>query len=385
MLRRLMIAAAASLLGGCSMLGGLFSSKSNLEPPAPLVDFRPTLVVKQVWRHDIGSGSGDLALRLQPAVNGDTVFAAGPKGELGAWRLSDGTPLWRTRVKAQFSSGPGYGEGIVVLGTTQGELLAFDAASGKRRWRARVTSEVLSIPVVRAGKVVVRTIDGRVAAFDARSGKRSWLYIRREPLLSLRGTSSPVVAGDTVLNGFDNGMLVAMKIGDGKPVWEKRIALPTGRSELQRLVDIDADPVIMGDTAYVGTYQGKVAAVVIETGELVWTRKISTYAGLAADSRRIFITDEDSEIWALDRRNGASMWRQKKLHARRVTAPVLFAGYLVVGDYAGYLHWMSPADGHFVARVRADSKGIAMRPVVAGRYLVVLGKSGELGVYTIGR
>ena len=383
MMRWVTIAVGAATLAGCSLIGGLFSGKENVEPPAPLTSFKAKIQVRQVWSRSVGSGAGEKALQLRPAVSADVVYAAGPKGDIAAYSLANGKQLWHVRAKARFSSGPGYGEGLVVLGTTQAEILAFNASNGKLVWKKPATSEVLAVPVINKGQVIVRTIDGRVAGYNAKTGKRNWFYARQEPLLSLRGTSSPVIAGDAVLNGFDNGMMIALKAADGKILWQKRITLPTGRSELQRLVDIDADPVVMGDTVYVGTYQGKVAAVLIETGELLWTRKMSTYAGLAVGKTQIFVTDENSEVWALDRKSGASLWKQKKLRARTVSAPVILKDYLVVGDFEGYLHWMSLKDGNFIARIRADSKGIAVKPVVYGKYLVVLGKGGELGVFTV--
>lgn len=367
-------------LSACSWFGG---GSDNTEPPAELVELEPSLNVELLWEVDTGAGAGEHSLRLQPAVADDRVFVAGRKGALRSIKLADGATEWEVETESIISAGPGVGDGLVVLGTRDGTVLAYRLADGSAVWRAVVSSEVLAIPQISQGIVVVRTIDGRVRALNAETGRRAWIYELREPALTLRGTSSPVIVGRTVLVGFDNGKLSALALDTGELRWEQAIAVPRGRSELERIVDIDADPIVVGDTVYVATYQGRIAALNVDTGRPLWDRDMSAYSGLTIVDRQLFISDQNSFIWAMDNSNGAAIWKQDKLRARAVTAPVVVGEYVVVGDFEGYLHWLSRSEGRFVARVRGDSDGLAVGPVVHGGTLLALGRSGELSAFRV--
>jgi outer membrane protein assembly factor BamB len=258
-------------------------------------------------------------------------------------------------------------------------VIALSAEDGALRWRVRVSSEVLAPPRASGGVVVVRTVDGRLAGLDGLTGGRLWAYDRSVPILTLRGTSPPVITHDAVLAGLDSGRLVAVALRDGRALWEQQITQPRGRSELERMVDIDAEPVVANETVYVVTYQGSIAALDLFSGRGRWQREMSSNTGLGVDSRHVYVSDTLGQVWAMDRASGSAVWRQARLKGRGLTAPVAVGEHVVVGDAEGYLHWLRRDDGQFAARTRLDSAGIAAAPVVAdGETVFVYGKGGTL-------
>jgi outer membrane protein assembly factor BamB len=374
----LLLLGSLSLVGGCTALGNLFDDSDNTAEPAELVDFEPTIKVRTVWQRRVGSGAGKLFLKLRPAVDGERVYAATRGGRVRAFDARTGESIWDTETDSPLSGGPGVGDGLVLLGSSDGEVLALGEKDGEIKWRARVSSEVLSSPVAQGGIAVARTIDGKLFGLSIDDGTRLWVFDRTTPVLTLRGTSSPVLAAGTAVAGFDNGQVVAIALSNGQPLWQTRVAVPRGRTELERMVDIDADPVIEGNTVYAVTYQGQVAALELFSGKVIWRRDMSSYAGLGVGAENVYVTDESSNVWALKRSNSASMWRQAKLEARRVSPPAVFGRFVVVGDLEGYLHWLRKDDGQFVARVKVDSDGIIAAPVATPFAIYVYGSGGDL-------
>ena len=356
----------------------MFGGDDGVEKPTPLTDFEPLVRVQTVWTREVGGGGEGQFLKLSPAVYENSVFAATPKGRVRSYRADTGEPIWSTSKKMEITGGTGAGDGIAVVGTSNGDVLALSADAGEMSWTAKVSSEVLVPPQVADGVVVVRTIDGKVFGLDATSGSRLWIYDRTVPVLTLRGTSAPVLIDGVAICGFDGGLLVALGLQSGQPIWEANITLPSGRSELERMVDIDSKPMVVDDTVYVATYQGRVAAVELRSGEVLWRRDMSSYAGVGVDLRSLYVTDDVSEIWALDRNNGATLWNQANLRARGATSPVSFSSYVVVADSLGYVHWLSREDGQFVARVKIDSEGIRAPPVQWNDTLYVYSNGGTL-------
>jgi outer membrane protein assembly factor BamB len=381
--RTLLLLASLMLASGCTALGNLFDNPDNTAEPAELVDFEPVIKIRTVWRRSVGSGAGKLFLKLRPAVHGDRVYAATHKGRVRAFDARSGESIWDTRTNSPLSGGPGVGDGLVLLGTSDGEVLALSEKDGEIQWRARVSSEVLSSPSSLGGVTVARTIDGKLFGLSADDGTRLWVYDRTAPVLTLRGTGSPILSNGAAIAGFDNGQVVAIALGNGQPLWETRVAVPRGRTELERMVDVDADPVIDRKFVYVVTYQGQVAALNLFSGEVVWRRDLSSHSGLGLGPENVYVTDDSSHIWALNRSNSASMWRQSKLEARRVSAPAVFGEFVVVGDLDGYVHWLRRDDGQFVARVRVDSSSIVATPVATSFAVYVYGSGGELAALQV--
>jgi outer membrane protein assembly factor BamB len=371
------------LMSGCTALGNLFDSPDNTAEPAELVDFEPTIKVRTVWQRSVGSGAGKLFLKLRPAIDGDRVYAATRGGRVRAFDARTGESIWDTETDRPLSGGPGVGDGLVLLGTSDGEVLALGEKDGVIKWRARVSSEVLSSPEAQAGIAVARTIDGKLFGLNTVDGTRVWVYDRTAPVLTLRGTSSPVLTEGAAVAGFDSGQVVAIALSNGQPLWETRVAIPRGRTELERMVDIDADPIVEDKTVYAVTYQGQIAALKLFNGEVIWRRDMSSHAGLGVGPDNVYVTDDSSHVWALNRSTNASMWRQSKLEARRVSPPAIFGQFIVVGDFEGYVHWLRKDDGQFAARVRVDSDSIVAAPVATPFAVYVYGSGGELAALQI--
>ena len=377
---RFALVALSLLVGvtGCGTISEYVSGTDNVEPPAELVRFDETVAVKTLWRRNVGAADSKRRVRLVPAAQDTKIFAADRKGRVRAFDASTGDSIWDTDTDQPISGGPGTGEGLVLVGTKEGEVLALEASDGKIRWRARVSSEVLAAPQAAQGVAVVRTGDGKLFGLNVADGARLWVYDRTVPVLTLRGTSAPIIHAGLAICGFDNGRLVGVALEDGQPAWDTRVALPRGRTDLERLVDIDSQPTVEGDAVYVATFQGRVAAVDLRSGQVLWRRDMSSHAGIGVDAGALYVTDEQNYVWALDRSNSASLWRQTKLRGRGLTAPVSYGDYVVVGDQEGYLHWMRREDGQFVARQNIDGNGIAAAPLVVGDTLFVYGRGGTL-------
>jgi outer membrane protein assembly factor BamB len=375
----LTLALAAGLLG-CSSLPdpmGWFES-DNQEPPAELTDYEPRLQLQTLWSDDRGAGSEGQYLRLDPAAYQGRILVADQDGEVHSLNAETGEAVWVVDTEAPVSGGPGVGDDIVLVGTRDAEVIALKEIDGEPLWRTRLSSEILSLPKIRDGVVVVHTIDGRLFGLLGESGERIWTYDRTEPVLTLRGSSSPVIRDANVITGFANGKLVNLNLYSGEPLWEVVVTPPRGRSELERIVDIDADPVLAGGLVFVCTFQGEVAAVVQDTGVVLWRRELSSHAGLAADWRQIYVTDSQSRVWALDPRNGAALWKQEKLLNRRLTAPAVLDDYVLVGDLDGYVHWLSYEDGSQLARLRVSGSPISSAPLVVDGVAYVYADDGTL-------
>ena len=366
-------------LSGCGAVSGLLGGDDEDElRPAALETFQPSTRVATLWSRRATSGEGGQRLELRPAITGDRVLVAGHDGDVAAHDLLTGDRLWETDTGVPISGGPGAGSGLVVVGGSGGEVVALASADGAIAWRATVTSEVVSAPAVGEGTVAVRTVDGKLFGLDAATGERSWVYGRTVPVLTLRGTSAPVIAGEVVVAGFDSGYLVAISLADGQLRWESQVAAPSGRTELERLADMDADPVVSDGVVYAVTFQGRITALDLDTGQLLWERDMSSHTGIGLGQRLLYVTDDRSRIWAFDRSTGSSLWRQDNLERRQVTRPVELGDYVVVGDFQGHVHWLDIDDGGFAARVRPGGGAVRAPPVIGNAAVYMLGENGTL-------
>ena len=369
-------------LSGCGTLGGWLGDDD--EPtPAKLAMVQPEIEIDTLWSQSSTSGEGERRLELRASAADGRVFAAGHDGDVSAHDPLTGERLWETGTDVSISGGPGAGSGLVVVGSGSGEVVALAVADGAVMWRANVSSEVLSAPAVSERTVVVRTIDGKLFGLEAANGDRIWVYDRTVPALTLRGTSTPVIVGGLVIAGFDSGHLAAVSLVDGRLIWEALVAAPTGRTELERLADIDADPVVSDGVVYAASYQGRIAAFELATGRPLWRREMSSHAGIAAGRRLIYVTDEQSHVWALDRGTGASLWRQEALARRQLTRPAEYREHVVVADLEGHVHWLSTEDGRIVGRIRAGNRPVAAPPVTTDAAVYVLGRRGKLTALTL--
>ena len=378
MFARAIALAAALALTGCGALTGFLGDDEDEAAPAKLESFEPATEIRTLWSRRAASGEGGQHLDLRAVLAEGRLFAAGHDGDVAAYDPFTGEALWEADTGLSLSGGPGAGSGLVVVGDSAGGVVALSSADGTVAWRAQLTSEVLSAPAVGERIVAVRTVDGKLYGLDAAGGAPVWVYDRTVPALSLRGTSAPVIAGDVVIAGFDSGHLAAISLADGQLRWEFQVAAPTGQTELERLADIDADPVVSDRAVYAVAFQGRLAAFELGTGRPLWQRDMSSHAGMGAGRRLIYVTDEESHVWAFDRRTGASLWRQDGLARRGVTRPVELGDYVVVADFEGYVHWLSIDDGRFAARTRAGGGAVLAPPVTGATAVYVLGGSGTL-------
>ncbi|MEJ2575317.1 MAG: outer membrane protein assembly factor BamB [Gammaproteobacteria bacterium] len=366
---------AAGLLGGCA---SWLESPAGGEP-AELTDLVDPLELATVWRRDLGGGSDGQQLGLRPRLAGGRLYAADHGGDILAMEAETGAVIWRVETGEPLSGGPGVGAGLVLVGTTEAEVFALDIDTGEERWRVRVTSEVLAPPAAAVDTVVVHTLDGRILGLNAADGTERWRYERSIPVLTLRGNGAPVIDGTSVYCGLAGGKVVALDLAKGVPVWEATVTVPSGRSELERLADIDGDPLVYAGVVFVATYQGDVAAVGQGTGNLLWQRELSSYSSPSADWRQVYVTDDQGFVWALDANTGSARWRQEALANRRLSGPAALLGdYVVVGDLEGYVHWLSADDGHILGRARVGSDPISAAPVAGNGVVYVLGQGGEL-------
>ncbi len=381
--RYLLFALTLVLLSGCGTVKNMFGGgEDNTIPPTPLVEIETLAEIIKLWSKDTGKGSTKQYLKLTPSHIQGKVFVADTRGNLAAIDATSGNTLWKNDADMNITGGPGSSETLTLIGSEDGDVLAYASESGEFLWQAKVSSEILAAPQEAYGVVVARTIDGKIFGLDANDGVRLWVYDRTVPALTLRGTSNPVIAGDVVIAGFDGGRISAIELHTGRLIWETSVSLASGRSQLERMVDIDSDPVIMGNDIYVATFQGRLASVALEDGRITWTRDISSYAGLTVDENNIYITDDQSYIWALERSTGNSVWKQENLFARRATAPATIGELVVVGDLEGYLHWMDKNTGQFVARTQFSKNSIIAPPVAVEDIVYAFSSDGALGAYT---
>ncbi|HZP12911.1 MAG TPA: outer membrane protein assembly factor BamB [Nevskiaceae bacterium] len=354
-------------------------SSSKARKPAELKDIaNSNLKLDTRWSHSPGAGDQGLFTGFRIDVEKDALYGADAKGQVYALNPSTGATLWKVETGARVISGPTVGTSQVLVGTLDGEVIALKRADGKQLWKAQVSSEVLAAPATDGERVIVKCVDGRLFALSAADGARLWTFDRSVPNLTLRGLSPPLITGLRVVVGLDNGHVVALKMADGQLLWDVAVAVPSGRTELERLTDVDASLIEGDDVIYALSFGGELAALDPATGQSAWRRGIKSYTGATLVDNLLFVTDNDGVIWALDAKTGGAAWKQDQLLYRRLSAPTAVMGYVVVGDLDGYVHWLDPHDGKIVARARVGSDPIASQPVAAEGVLYVANADGKI-------
>jgi len=378
-------------LGGCSMFDD--DEESYV---AELVDFQPKFAIDDSWDVSVGSGVGESFSQLHPTVAYDKLFVADRDGTVAAFDKNSGDRLWATHVgatdpdswfsaklPADVAGGLSSAYKKLYLGTEQGDVIALDVETGEPVWRVMVKGEVLAAPAVDQGVVVVATHSGLIFGLDAETGEERWQYKGGSPALTLRANSTPAVAKGAAFVGSADGKLTAIVIDKGFEAWTLQITTPAGANDLDRMVDIAADPVIIGDTLYVVAYNGELAAIDMRGGQPAWKREYSSYRGFSIDGFDLYITDSKSKLYGLDRRNGGEQWLQSGLEGRALTTPAVVGDYLVVGDFEGYLHWLDRKDGSFVARQKVDGSGFYSKPVVDGERFYIQARDGDVYAFDL--
>lgn len=373
---------------GCSTMRGWFgnSEKANakaLSEPAVLTDITETLSVSRLWSANAGKGEGLLGVRQSPAVADGRVYVAAIKGGVRAFDLQTGASVWRYDSDLRLSGGPGVGEGLVVAGSLDGEVVALDAATGAERWTAKVSNEVIAAPAIGQGVVLVRSNDGRVTAFDVASGERRWFWVRELPSLTVRGNDAPVLGPGFVFVGNDDGTIAALSLSDGRTLWEQAVAQADGRTELERMSDVDGTPVLDDAVLFASSYRHRTMALEGPSGRPLWVSEHGGANRPGLSPQRVVVTDSNGTVWALDKFSGTAAWQQPALARRNLTGAAIQGDYAVVGDLDGYLHWMRLDDGEFVARERAGRDPIRGALVVADGVLVVQNVDGNVTAWRL--
>ncbi|MCX7070411.1 MAG: outer membrane protein assembly factor BamB [Gammaproteobacteria bacterium] len=373
----LLLVAAALAVSACS-------SKPKVREPTELVAIKqPEIRLKEVWSRSAGNGSKTLYSGLRLALEADALYTASIDGQVFALTPATGATIWRAATKARIIAGPTVSGDLVLVGTLDGEVIALKRASGAESWRASLPSEVLA-PLAASGDIVVaRAADGREFGLSVTDGSRIWSFDRTIPNLTLRGLSKPLILGNRVYTGLDNGKLVALNLADGVPAWEQNVSVPTGRSELERLTDIDADLLAADNGIYAVTYGNDIALIDPTRGESRWRRSIKSYSGMTATDKALYVTDNDGVLWALDPDTGAVSWKQESLKFRRLSPPGMLANYVIAADFQGYVHFFDPGDGHAVARVNLGGDPVISAPVSDGERVYLLDTTGDIAAYRI--
>ena len=357
--------------------------KDEEEQPTPLQPIEQSLHITKLWSAKLGGDAETLRLGLSPASNGTFVYGASHDGRVTAFDAKTGAEQWRTELKLPLAAGPGYGDELLVVGSTDGGIAALSARDGTVRWSRNLSAEILARPLVYASRVYVRTVDGHVRALDGATGNDAWTVQREIPRLTLRGNSTPVIALGRIIVGFDDGKVTAFDLQTGDQGWESVITPQHGRTEIERLADIDADLRLVGNELYVCGFQSRTVKLLSDSGQEQWSADISSFEGPGVDWVHVYVTDDKSEIVALDRASGATVWRQKALRLRSVSGPAPHGQAVVVGDFEGYLHWLAVDDGRLLARERADGGAISNPPLVVGEILYVQTDGGVLSAYAL--
>ncbi|WP_271273320.1 outer membrane protein assembly factor BamB [Aliamphritea hakodatensis] len=368
--------AAVGLMAANLSACGWFSSEVEVEP-APLVKFEAEKDVDLLWRTSVGS-LGEKFNQLTMGITTDRIYTSSVSGNVYALDRASGDVVWSAELDVPVAGGVGVGPKQIAVTTEQGMLIVLNNENGEEIWRKQLQAEALSPAQMNEQLLVSQLQNGSLVAFDVNTGEQKWTYDTQIPALTLRGTSAPIVALDATLAAFANGKLVAVDNRNGGLLWERLIAAADGKSELERIIDIDGQPILANGVVYVVSYQGKLVAVSVQDAQVLWSKDASSYRQLAAGFGNIYVSEDNSFIQAYDQRTSASVWQQPALELREASAPAVIGNTVVVGDFDGYLHFMSQIDGRFVARYQVDGSGIRSDMKVVDDTLYVLTNAGRL-------
>lgn len=372
--RALLLVASMLALVACS------SKDKKVDDPAKLTNIKsPTVRIQKLWTASVGGGGKKQRLGLGLGVADGHLFAAGRDGEVAALDLKTGKAIWRTKTDLPLAGGTGVGAGLVVVGSLDGKIVALAEDNGAQKWTADVKGEVLSSPAVASNAVIVRTVDGKLRALAIADGKELWSAEQQIPKLTLRGTAAPVIAHDMAISGFDNGRVLAVGIADGGTVWDSPVSPAHGRTELERLNDIDAAVKIVGDNVFVAGFQGRAAMLALDSGQVWWTHDISSYRGVDVDDDQMYIATSLGEVVALKKSSGAEVWRDSTtLKNRGLSAPAVVGDYVAVADLDGYVHYFDRVTGTIAGRIKTSGDRVTNAPLAVNDILYVISDKGDV-------
>lgn len=381
-LRPLAAVALLVLLTGCSTVTGWFGKDDDkAAAPAELTEFTASANPASLWTASAGKGEKRLGVRQRPAVADGRVYAAAASGLVTAYDLQSGAQVWRFESDSRLTGGPAAADGLVVVGSIDGEIHALDAATGAEKWTAKVSNEVIAAPAIGQGLVLVRSNDGRVTALDAQTGEQRWFYNTDLPSLTVRGNAPVLLGPGLAFVGNDDGTLSAMAATDGRLLWNQVIGVPDGRTELERMADVDGAPVLDGSTLFATSFKNETVALDGPSGRPLWTRERGGAGGIGLTPSSVVVADAEGTVWALDKATGEALWSNPTLARRSLSAPAVHGDYVVVGDFDGYVHWLRADTGELAARARAGGDAIKAQPVVADGVLLVQDVGGKITAF----
>lgn len=385
LLRHFAVVFLALGLTACETVGDFFSMDDDEDPqqPADLIEIETQLDVRKLWSVGVGNGQGGGLYRLQPVLDGDTLYVAAANGEVRAIGREDGRTLWKQKLDVELSGGVGHYEDSLYLGGSDGEVLRLATDDGELLWQASVSGEVLAAPQGDGDVVIVQSYDGKLYGLNHETGERRWRYDSDVPVLTIRGTSTPILRDGVAYAGFASGRVLAFDADNGATLWEARIAIPQGRSEIERIVDVDGAMALSGTELYVASYQGRISALDIRTGRRIWQRNVSSFFGVSQGFGNVYVAEESGTITAYLRNGQGIRWEQPALAWRGLSRPIPVSSYLAVEDFEGYLHILSQVDGEFLARLRPSKEGARADMLAEGTVLYLYTNGGKLIAYDL--
>lgn len=341
------------------------SDKDGIKPNE-LTDINRKGEVNVKWTKKLEKSDKAFGYRLIPAFTKGQLFVATQSGTVMALDANTGAQNWQQNLEIEISAGPGISDTVLAVATPEGGVVVMDLDTGSTLWQAQVTSEVLSPPVIDRNKVVVRTQDGRVYGFDIQSGQRDWVFDTNIPNLTLRGNSTPIARGGRLYVGFDNGKVAALNIEDGSVTWVQDVVKNQGKTEIDRIADIDGDIDVVATDLYIASAADKTMSVATESGRVLWSQDLGSVTGVTVSRRSLYLSDNESVVHQLNRADGIQGWSQGDLKHRELTRPSFYLGDLLVGDFEGYVHVLDGNSGDIVSRFRAGDSGFYHSPLVIG-------------------
>ncbi|MFT6052657.1 MAG: outer membrane protein assembly factor BamB [Halioglobus sp.] len=372
-------------LGACSTVKGWFDIDDDEDPtqPVELTDIVQKIDIKKLWSVGVGDGQAQGFFKIKPVIDGDLIYVASADGELVALNRHTGKKVWDVQLDTPLSGGVGLYEDTLLLGSSDGSVLKLSASDGSLVWSTRLSGEILAPPQANGKMVIAQTYDGKLQGLNFDTGEKMWVFDSNVPVLTVRGTSTPILSNNAVYAGFANGRVAAFDANTGGVSWEVRVAISQGRSEIERIVDVDGTMVLAGKELYAASYQGSLVAIDVASGRKLWQRDVSSFAGVSQGFGNVYVTDEDGTVFAYYRNGQGERWSQNALGYRELSRPTPVSSYVAVADYQGYVHFISQIDGEIVGRVKADGDGARADMLSDGNLLYIYGNSGDLIAYQI--
>ena len=373
-----------ALLSACTQLDNYMLGKDNTPQPSALLALKNSKILVENWSVLIARPTqSDVHLKLKPVIKDNIIYAASVNGTVSAIAKNNGDILWSKQVAHGIISGPAVADGFIAVATNKSSVVILRQKDGMKLQRIKLSSDALAAPLIANNRIIIKTIDGYLYAFDSKTFNKLWALEHGSPSLILKASSAPVLMGKFVLVGFSDGKLDAIDIESGRSVWQRSIAYASGSSDVERLIDIDADPIVHGDTVYLASYQGYVGALSLTKGDFIWRKSASVYKNMAFDESSLYLSDSEDILWAIDSKNGQVKWKQTALKSRGLSAPIVSAHRLIIGDRSGFLHVLDAQNGELIARLALGGSIVDMTQVALDRSFYVLSANGKLSSISV--